>query len=74
MFEAAPVKSIAPCSLGAWMNGLNDTDRTNLQAWLDAEWVTHADLIRQIAGEAKVAFGKETISNHRAGRCRCSRK
>jgi len=56
------------------MNGLNDTDRTNLQAWLDAEWVTHADLIRQIAGEAKVAFGKETISNHRAGRCRCSRK
>lgn len=74
MFEAAPVKSIAPCSLGAWMNGLNDTDRSNLQAWLDAEWVTHADLIRQITVEANKAFSKETMSAHRNGRCRCSKR
>lgn len=71
MFETLPVKNIS-CSMGVFLNGLADKDRANLQKWLDSEWVTNADILRQIQAEANVSFNKDTIASHRKGVCRCS--
>lgn len=72
MFETLPVRQIT-CSMGAFMNGLTPNDRANLQKWVDSDWITNADLMRQIHDEAKVSLSKDTVSAHRRGQCRCSK-
>lgn len=73
MFEKPPVRRIDPCSLGKWLNGLDEKDRDNLNKWINADWVKNPEIRNMVIDETGKPFSVDTISDHRQGRCRCSR-
>lgn len=72
MFEKLPPVKVR-CSVGQWIFSLSEEDQTNIQMWFDAKHVSVQMLLRQIGSEAQIGFSKETVGNHRRGRCLCSK-
>lgn len=72
VFANLLVPSIAPCSLGALLDGLDTESRTNLESALATPNVSNAAIYRAIIEEQLDPVSAETISDHRKGRCRCS--
>lgn len=74
MFESLTVPSIAPCSLATFLDNIDEKSRANLEDALNSA-ISNRSIWRAIRSESatEIPVGVETITAHRAGKCRCSR-
>lgn len=76
MFDRLLVPVIAPCPLGKFINESDPKSADNLNAALamPVRDVPNIEILRALLDEAKFTTSVETISNHRKGICRCTKR
>lgn len=76
MFAALLIPTIVHCRISAFLEGLDDASRKNLESAmsLPRTRVTHRRIASEIFDETAERIDPETIAAHRNGACRCSKR